>query len=159
MILQRVRKASDAGHPVLVMGDFNALSPQDRAAHENDLASLERMRANDLKRDHIENLNQGQIDYTVMQMFLDAGLADLYAQHRDSDVGGDGKRIDFILATPDLSKHLRSAAVFTGDAFRIMSDHPPVSARFALTRDRVPQITQGNGFVPADRGIRGTATK
>ncbi len=131
MILQRVKEAESAGRPVLVLGDFNAFSPLDRSEHEKDEASLERMRASDLKHDHIENLNQGQFDYTVMQAFLDAGLVDLYAQGRKAPGAVGRKRIDFILASPDLAGRLQSAGMFTGDAFRAMSDHPPVVALFS----------------------------
>lgn len=131
MIVQRVRKSVQAKRPVIVMGDFNALSPQDIDAYEGDEALLTRMRSSDAQHDHVENLSDGQIDYSVMQIFLDAGLVDMYAKHRDSDAEPGRRRIDFILATPDLSERLTSADWLVGKPFTAMSDHPPTSARLA----------------------------
>ena len=41
------------------------------------------MRESDARHGHVENLDQQQIDYSVIQSLLDAGLVDLYAKHRD----------------------------------------------------------------------------
>ena len=129
MIIQRVKKSVQAKHPVIVMGDFNALSPQDIDAYEGDEALLTRMRSSDAQHDHVENLSEGQIDYSVIQTFLDAGLVDLYAKHRGSPAEPGHRRIDFILAAPDLSECLTSADWLVGKPFTTMSDHPPTRAQ------------------------------
>jgi len=131
MIVQRVKKSLEAKRPVIVMGDFNSLSPQDIDGYEGDEALLDRMRASDAKHDHVENLSEGQIDYSVMQTFLDAGLVDLYAKHRESDAEPGHRRIDFILATKDLSERLVGTDWLVGKPFTSMSDHPPTSAQLA----------------------------
>ena len=128
MIVQRVQTAMNEGHPVIVMGDFNALSPQDRAAYDGNTELLDRMRNSDATHGHIENLIDGKIDYSVMQVFLDAGLVDLFAKHRDADPLTGEQRIDFILASPNLAEHLVDAAWHTEQEFDGMSDHPPTTA-------------------------------
>ena len=60
MILQRVKIAMDGGKPVIVMGDFNAFSPADRAAHDGNTDLLKRMRGSDDRHDHVQNLVDGQ---------------------------------------------------------------------------------------------------
>jgi exodeoxyribonuclease III len=131
MIVRRVKKSLDAERPVIVLGDFNALSPQDIDAYEGDEAMLGRMRASDAQHDHVENLKEGQIDYSVMQNFLDAGLIDLYAKHRGSDAEPGRRRIDYILGSPDLSDRLERADWLVGKPFASMSDHPPTSAQLS----------------------------
>lgn len=136
-----LKKAINGNRPVSVMGDFNSLSHQDIKAYKDDEALLERMRVSDARHDHVENLSEGQIDYTVMQTFLDAGLIDLYAQHRNADAKPGRRRIDFILTTPDLSEHLINARWFVNKPFTTMSDHPPTSAQLAWPR---PSESQSN---------------
>ncbi len=128
MIVKRTTAAMDAGKPVIVMGDFNALSPVDRAAYDDNAALLERMRRSDARHSHVENLIDDNIDYRVMQAFLDAGLVDLFAQHRNGDPMPGKRRIDFILASPDLAARLVDAAWHTEPKFNAMSDHPPTTA-------------------------------
>ena len=131
MIVQCVKKSIQAKRPVIVIGDFNSLSPQDIDAYEGDKLLLDRMRASDAEHDHVENLSEGQIDYSVMQIFLDAGLVDLFAKHRNSDAEPGRRRIDFILASQGLSEHSVSADWLVGEPFTSMSDHPPTSAQLA----------------------------
>ncbi len=132
MIVKRATAAIDAGEPVIVMGDFNALSPADRAAYDDNTALLERMRRSDARHGHVENLIDGNIDYSVMQAFLDAGLVDLFAQHRDEAPPAGKRRIDFILASPDLAARLVDAAWHTEPKFNAMSDHPPTTATLTV---------------------------
>ncbi len=131
LIAQRVKRALDVKRPVLVLGDFNSLSPADRTNYDNNQALLQRLREYDAKHDHVENLNQGKIDYSVMTTLLDLGLVDLYDRHRGDDAP-TMRRIDFILASVDLAQRSTSAEWFVTKEHESMSDHFPVSADIHL---------------------------
>ena len=129
LIAQRVKQSIAAKRPVLVLGDFNAVSPADRTNYDDNLALLKRLRESDAKHEHVENLNQGEIDYSVMQTLLELGLVDIYDRHRTSNTL-NGRRIDFILASDDLAKESKAANWFVTKKHETMSDHFPVSADF-----------------------------
>src|SRR5690606_14291025 len=67
-------KELPAEEPILIMGDFNSLSPEDKAHYGDQV--LEPMRRSEEKNAHIRNINNGQIDYTVIGALLDAGFKD-----------------------------------------------------------------------------------
>ncbi|MGI9455719.1 MAG: endonuclease/exonuclease/phosphatase family protein [Aeoliella sp.] len=132
LIAERVKRALDANRPVIVLGDFNALSPADRSNYDDNQALLQRMQESDAKHDHVENLDQGKIDYSVMKTLLDVGLVDLYDRHRDENAP-TRRRIDFILASADLAQQSTSAEWFVTREHESMSDHFPVSADIQLS--------------------------
>ncbi|HBE72141.1 MAG TPA: hypothetical protein DDW52_28725 [Planctomycetaceae bacterium] len=131
LIIERVKKVRAENRPVVVLGDFNAYSPSDRHLHTKNLELLHRLAASDARHDHVENLDRGKIDYSVMQSLLQIGLVDAY--ERNETVGETTKpRIDFILVSPDLAERNSAARWFTTKAHEEMSDHFPVSADFRL---------------------------
>ena len=132
MVIERAQKMVKEGRPVIIMGDFNAVSPQDRTVYDGNAALLKRMREGDARHGHVQNLIDGQIDYTVMQAFIDAGFTDLYAKHRgDQAHDTSERRIDYIFASADLADRLKTAGWHTGGKFDAMSDHSPTSAVLA----------------------------
>ncbi len=136
LILDRVNRAIAEGRPVLVLGDFNALSPSDRENYYDNQQLLQRMRESDARHGHVENLDQQQIDYSVIQSLLDAGLVDLYAKHRDINPPKQ-RRIDYVFASPKLAETSQRAKWFVTDKHQRMSDHVPVSADFTWTNSEV----------------------
>src|SRR5690606_29842690 len=74
-ILAQTREIPE-NEPILIMGDFNSLSPQDEEHYDDKV--LEPMRRSEQKNDHIRNLNNNNIDYTVIGALLDAGFKDSF---------------------------------------------------------------------------------
>jgi exodeoxyribonuclease-3 len=148
LILSRVGESLRAGRPVLVMGDFNTLSPTDREfyATASDVLDHQLWADREKKR---SNTRGGQLDFRVLQAFVDAGLIDLVASKTNDtrerlsfptalispDIGSEAYqrrclRLDYILASPDLAARCREAKVVRDDATAMLSDHYPVIADF-----------------------------
>ena len=132
MILQRVTKAMEADAPVIVLGDLNALSPQDKKLLD-ETKLVEMYRRWEEKYDSHKNLNNGKLDFTVVGALLRAGLIDVCVKHR-----GEGEtllyaRIDYILADPNLAKRCIRAERVVNEKMSKLSDHYPVVADFDWT--------------------------
>jgi endonuclease/exonuclease/phosphatase family metal-dependent hydrolase len=144
-----VRRLLADGRRVIVLGDFNSLSPADRPLYEaRGLFDYHRSRAESLAD---RNLNDGQPDFTVHQVLLDAGLADVIARHvplgpervtcatplirspgtDDASWQRGQRRIDFLLADAELAARSIAASVFNGASMDALSDHYPIEADFA----------------------------
>lgn len=140
-VLEHVQRRA-AGKPVLVLGDFNALSPHDSVFHTRQ-GFVERMAVTDRQHDHVQNLVEGRIDYEVLRRFYAAGLEDLKVRcGADNDLpfssptevfgpANDSSkvRIDYILASEPLARTCVQAGVNHTPA--LASDHYPVVADFA----------------------------
>lgn len=139
MILQRVTKAMEADALVIVLGDLNALSPQDRELMD-ETKLVEYYRCLEEKYDFHKNLNQGKLDFSVIGVLLRAGLIDVYVKHRGESKSLPGRRIDYILAGPKLSKRSIRAEWVVNEKMSRLSDHYPVIADFDWT------LLQRQGF-------------
>ena len=147
-IADRVRELTSYGREVIVLGDFNSLSPADRPHYEaNGMLDFHRGRvesAADL------NLNGGMPDFTVHQTFLDASLVDVVAGHTavgrgrvtcatplirkegtdDASWERGLRRIDFIMASGGLAARSTGGRVVNHADMDTLSDHYPVIAEF-----------------------------
>jgi exonuclease III len=128
ILMQAIQPLLDAGEPVVVLGDFNDLSPLD---------PLPNIRGEQLR----------EWDYEVMQTFLDAGLVDaahLAASRENRHPTntcptrmGEGERtieesswrIDYVLLDENLAESLREAYTPRIEALDEISDHYPVVVR------------------------------
>ena len=154
LLLEHITPLLDAGAEVLVLGDFNALSPDDRALLEAEPRVLEKALASDAKHDHVTNLRDGALDFSVMQAFLDAGLQDtalpfleatgatrwtfttgIWTEEKTTPPEY-GTRIDFILASPALTRAAKDAQVVRAGVVNRTSDHYPVVVDFARAVER-----------------------
>ena len=128
---------------VIVLGDFNSLSPLDmkRLSELDDL--LEEMRNTPRKK---PNLNDNNFDVGIMTAFEDLGLVDLCHQHLQGQKDLQGsfpstliekipnrevqekhlRRIDFILSDAINAKNLSQAAIPKGGELEKISDHYPI---------------------------------
>ena len=130
IILAKTKKLIKQGKPVVILGDFNAYSPNDKSVLDADTNLLKSRRASDKRYSHVTNLNNNKIDYTVIQKFLDADLIDPYAKHRKFKKTNVPPRIDYILVSPNLAKRYKDAQWHNSKSYDQMSDHPPVSLKF-----------------------------
>ena len=153
-LLGRIAPLLEAGAEVLVLGDFNALSSDDRALLEAQPGVLEKALASDEKHDHVTNLRDGALDFTVMQAFFDAGLCDaalpfleatgdtrwtfttgIWTEEKSSPPEG-GTRIDFVLADPVLARTATGARIVREGIVNRTSDHYPVIVDFLRMVER-----------------------
>jgi exonuclease III len=149
-IIAQAKASMLAGRHTLVLGDFNALSPLDRAYYAEHPGVQDYQRLCDRERGWA-GTNDGELDFSVMESFAAAGLVDLVAQRTqaarpflsyptplleaDPSSGshlGRGMRIDYILASPKLAERCSFAGVINDDATSLQSDHYPVMAEFDI---------------------------
>jgi len=130
---------------IILAGDFNTFSPHDSIyyAHGN-LEPFFKERDLDYGE---KNLNQGNLDYSVITDVMDFGLIDLEAAYRNSSYvfpgsfptwiekegeHGDQRRLDYVFASRNLADHVIRARVIASDSTQILSDHLPVMVELDL---------------------------
>lgn len=131
---------------VILAGDFNTFSPLDSVYYMHG-----RLEPFFNERDSLYkeiNLNNGDLDYTVIQEVMDFGLVDLEATMRTSSYDfhgsfptmvekegehGDQRRLDYIFTSKNLSDNVIDAKIINNDTTLILSDHLPVVADWRLT--------------------------
>jgi exodeoxyribonuclease-3 len=137
-VAERVSPLVEAGEPVVVLGDFNAHSSADRESLNAQTELLEKWRAKELEGARYKSFDEnGELDYSVLQMLFDAGLADpsaaprptfptrlLFPDDSEEAFAGRSHRIDFILVNQPLSRGMVSYP--RDDVLDVISDHYPV---------------------------------
>ncbi|MBZ4189884.1 endonuclease/exonuclease/phosphatase family protein [Niabella sp. 3A5MI-3] len=137
LLIAEIKSATYSGNWVL-MGDFNTVSPQDSMAYRDGRLAAA-YRRYEQQYAPILKLNDGKIDYSVIQQVLDNGFCDVlkiknasftktvHPKAFEPKTGVDiPSRIDFIFVDTALRKQVRTARVIT-DAFTDQySDHYPV---------------------------------
>lgn len=124
------------GDKILIMGDFNALDRTDADQYGEEL--LANMLARDKKHDQ-KNLNDGALDYSVMDQLPSAGYKDTYwlvnNQYKHSlptkkYLTRATRRIDYIWANPAIEKEIKKAVIIHDNDTEEISDHYPVYIEF-----------------------------
>lgn len=138
-----------AGKDVVALGDFNALSPLDRPYLKNLPTFQKRMKETPKKR---ANLNNGRLDYSIIQRYLDLGLVDVCHEVLPNSPVLKGsfpstllekipnrqkqrevlRRIDFVFMSPALSKKVVGADIPREGLLNEISDHYPVIVELEL---------------------------
>lgn len=124
---------------VILAGDFNTFSPLDSVYYTH--SKLEPFfNDRDLLYEE-KNLNNGKLDYSVIQKVMDFGLIDLEGRMRSTSYNfpgsfptliekegehGEHRRLDYIFASKNLVKKVTNANIITTDTTLILSDHLPV---------------------------------
>ncbi len=119
--------------PVMIMGDFNSLSADDSVAYDG--AFWENQKAAEKKRKIIQNLNNGQLDFSVTNAMKKAGFHDALHMHNKKfrhsaptkkyfhDIV---KRIDYVWVNDVLAKQVTKADIIYDDVTDSISDHYPL---------------------------------
>lgn len=127
--------------PVLIMGDFNSMAASDSAHYNHELVAS--MHRREEQHAHIRNLNNGNIDYSVLGKLEEAGFKDSYKLFTDEFTGsmptfkdGNGKisenktstprRIDFVWCNAIAAKYITKSIVLKNESTDVISDHYPV---------------------------------
>lgn len=142
-ILKRAVPLMKAGDRVVLLGDFNAVSPMDKKRIESLPKLLANSIASDTQHKHVENLKDGKFDYETIQAFLDAGFIDVCHDQAAGTLLLDGsfptkvfdneltlRRIDFIFTTENLAKQCVAVDIPREGVTNEISDHYPVIAQF-----------------------------
>ncbi len=133
--------------PILIMGDFNSMAESDREHYGDNLAKG--MKKSEEKHAHIRNLNNGQIDYSVLNKLKDAGFKDSYrllnkdfASSMPTFKDGNGnikqtqsgtpKRIDFLWCNDVAARRVITSTVLKNAQTHYISDHYPVYVELAV---------------------------
>ena len=128
--LELYEKSRSEGREVVMLGDFNAVSPAD-VKHFSEAARTRLLRWN-------RELKDGRPDTSVIQSVVDAGLVDIYGKHRPQGKELPLPRIDFVFASPDLARLSRDGRWRTDPEALLDSDHPAVVADFDYAIPRFP---------------------
>ncbi len=135
--------------PILIMGDFNSLSEEDASQYSEDV--VDAMVAQEKKHSHIRNLNQGKIDYSVINKLRDAGFKDSFKwlgnnfesslptyKSGESKIkktnSGKGKRIDYLFCNEYAAKLLKKSVIIKDEKTHVISDHYPVYVELELKK-------------------------
>lgn len=152
IILNRLENIISSNKKYIVLGDFNAHSPFDADLYKNNVL-LNKLRKNQVSIDNTGNLNNNEIDFEVMSMFLSHPLIDL-TQKCTNKISNRGsfptralgkvnnetfgalkkrlERVDYILASPEMSNRCITSKVYNRKSNWFLSDHYPVMALFDL---------------------------
>ncbi|WP_316817391.1 endonuclease/exonuclease/phosphatase family protein [Pedobacter nyackensis] len=126
-----------ANEKILIMGDFNSVSKRDAAEYSE--AMVKGMQEREKKEAHIRNLNNGQIDYSVIDAVEKAGFKDTFWLTNKKFVHSipvvkygkaNPKRIDFMFANQAIAKEVKSSVIIHDEHTDNMSDHYPVLVTF-----------------------------
>lgn len=137
--------------PILIMGDFNSLSGADQAQYGEEV--LAGMKKSEVQHAHIRNLNNGQIDYSVLGKLEEAGFKDSYYLTHKEFTGsvptfkdGNGKikdtnsgkprRIDFLWCNPTAAKYVTISEVVKDELSHYISDHYPVYVELTIPESK-----------------------
>ncbi len=151
VLLSEILPLINDGSKVIVLGDFNAFTSEDRALLVKDESLTVKLQEQDKIHEHVQNLDQGNPDYSVIGKFLSSGLVDSarlqvpFTKEKrltlPTGIWGDkktsvksGQRVDFILVTPNLSQQILDTMIPTEGAVNQISDHYPVVTDFEIDK-------------------------
>ena len=129
---------------VALAGDFNTFSLHDKPVYDRSEDMIPFFKRLDV-RTKGKNLRNGQLDYRHLKRLEDAGFVDLINTKRKAFIGtfptplregedmGPDRRLDYVLANPNLAASCQAAACIVNETTGLLSDHQPVTATFELT--------------------------
>lgn len=144
LILEDIQGLPSGSHTVLA-GDFNSFSPMDSIYYSHELLEPFFGQRDSAFDEH--NLNDGELDYTVLQKLMDAGFTDLEYKMRGDAYSftgsfptliekpgnhGSRRRLDYVFTNSGFLTFVQNASVITNDTTLFLSDHLPVIIDFKL---------------------------
>lgn len=136
-----------SNEPILIMGDFNSLDVSDKDQYGKEV--LDAMQQSERKHNHIRNLSNGAIDYSVLGKLREAGFQDTYRLlHKEFESSvptfkdgngnikqnntGHPKRIDFIWANSVAASRVTKSGIIKNEYTHYISDHYPTFIELTL---------------------------
>lgn len=136
LIIDSIKYSRDPKGKWIIAGDLNSFSPADKPAYDksnllNDIKEKEK------QRPILENLVNGQLNYTVQQNLIDAGFIDVLKIKNKQfiataptkvfyDQSSTPLRYDYIYVSPLLEKNVVNVKVIKDEFTDNYSDHYPV---------------------------------
>jgi len=156
IMLDKFASVREHNQDYMVLGDFNSHSPYDADLYDPEGLLLTRLKKRQADKGIEEgNLSYGDLDYSVMSALLAFPLIDVCRPYThgikergsfpgrvlgpvnnesEKNLVSRLERIDYILASPDLSIKCTAARVCNGEENHYLSDHYPVMAEFDLEK-------------------------
>ena len=149
MLVQDIQESQTGNY--VILGDFNASSPFDAYALEQNHGLREKYKPKS-DAEH-SNLLNGNFDYAVIGQFLACPAVDLALNkldlvnkgytfpspvltgkynNTDKSIVENRVRIDYIFANPDLADSCKGFEIFNQEETHGLSDHYPIMAEFKL---------------------------
>ena len=134
IILQRTRAIPKA-EKILMMGDFNNMSPQDASFYDNNTTKMDLVRASEVNNPGTKILNNGKIDYSTIQNVINDGFYDTWKMFRSGydksaptklRTHGNFTRIDYIWINKTLVDCYKDSYLVKDAYTDLMSDHYPM---------------------------------
>lgn len=122
------------GEPLLLMGDFNNMSPLDKADYNNE-AKMKLVINSEKNNPDARITKNGEIEYTTIQKLLDAGMIDTWRKFNTVyDKSAPTKlkkhqnytRIDYIFMNQALAPYAVDATIVKDQLTDTLSDHYPM---------------------------------
>ena len=120
--------------PLILMGDFNNMSPLDKADYNNE-SKMKLVLNSEKNNADIKTTRNGEIEYTAIQKLLDAGLIDTWRKFNSAyDKSAPTKlkkhqnytRIDYIYVNQALIAYALDATLVKDNLTDTLSDHYPM---------------------------------
>lgn len=120
--------------PLILMGDFNNMSPLDKEDYNNE-AKITLVTNSEKNNADTKIMKDGEIEYTAIQKLLDAGLVDIWHKHNSAyDKSAPTKikkhknytRIDYIYVNKALLPNTIDATLVKDELTDKLSDHYPM---------------------------------
>ena len=147
-IIEKVKNCKSDRY--IILGDFNAHSPFDEELLKHNRSLRTQYSKNNSNT--YSNLRHGEFDYSVVSTFIALPAIDvcikfiditdrytypspvLIGSHRKTmdDVIKTRERIDYILASPVISKSCTNVKIFNKGEAETLSDHYPIMAEFKI---------------------------
>lgn len=117
---------------VLIMGDFNAFSRKDSGYYGKDLLESRKVRDKKYKQ---TNLNNGNLDFSVIDLISSYGYVDSYWLFNNNfkhtlptniDNSRVKRRIDYIWANDVMTPYLKESGIIHDESTDNLSDHYPI---------------------------------
>lgn len=134
IVLARTRAFAKT-EKILMMGDFNNMSPQDASFYDNNTTKMDLVRASELNNPGTKVLNNGKIDYSTIQNIIDEGFYDAWKMFRSTydksaptklKTHGNFTRIDYIWLNHTLLNNYKDSYLVKDSYTDYMSDHYPM---------------------------------
>lgn len=141
IIMNKVSPLMNQGEKVVILGDFNALSEEDKAFYDMNPYLLESTRDSDANHIHIKNLKNNQLCYNTLNVFFKGGMKNTLPRlndkqslntcpsginQKDAIEPLNAARVDYILAYG--YKEIVHSAIIREGVVNEISDHLPVFA-------------------------------
>ena len=118
---------------IVIAGDFNSLCETDSLTHQD--GYVDRLKRREQKDPRYKALNNGKLDYSVINTVKEAGYVDAFLMFHDAFTRAFPKhlrRVDYVWLNPQLAKYAVSAEFIYDDKNNEISDHFPLLVNFKM---------------------------